>query len=86
MQIHLDVLEEEIVQVGEGSFAAAVPIRPPRESLDSLQDVGLFFRREQVGHVSRVEDHADVLQEGLVLDLLVVEQEHDLLPVGTRLF
>ena len=36
---------------------------------------------EEVGHLARVEDVVDVLEEGLLDDLRVGEEEHELLPL-----
>jgi len=56
-----------------------------RHSLHLLDDLCLLVGGVQVGHVARVENHADVLHESLVLDLTVSEQEHRVLPFTARL-
>ena len=49
--------------------------------LNSFKNFGFFFRDEQIGHLARVEDHRDVFEERLILDLFVGEEEDDLLTV-----
>ena len=73
MQISLDILEEDIVEIGERSLAAHVPVLRPRDRLHPLQDVCLLLRQEEIRHFTGVQDHADVLEEGLVLDLHVIQ-------------
>jgi len=53
--------------------------------LHFLDDLRLLLGAVQVGHVTCVEDHADIFHERLILDLTVREQEHRLSTVTTRL-
>eukprot|EP00965_Chrysotila_dentata_P080969 2672562-Pleurochrysis_carterae.AAC.1 len=46
------------------------------------QDRFGLIRREERGHLARVQDGVDVLQEGLALDLAVAQQEGHLLAVA----
>ena len=57
----------------------------PGDGLHLLNDLGLLVRGVEVGHVAGVEDHADVLHEALVLDLVVREQEHRRLALAAAL-
>ena len=53
--------------------------------LHLLDDLGLLVRGEQVRNIGRVEDHVDVLEEGLLLDLRVAEEEDGRFSIAARL-
>lgn len=56
------------------------------DSLHFVDNLRLLVGREDVGDVARVEDHTDVLHEGLIFDLVVGKQEHRLLTLSPGLF
>ena len=78
MEVALDVGQKYLVEVGERALASHISAGRLAVSLHPLQDLSLLLRLKQVGHLARVEDHADVLHEGLIFDLEVGEQEHNL--------
>ncbi len=49
--------------------------------LNPLQDLRLLLGGKEVRHLAGVQDHTDVLKEGLVLDLEIGEQEDNVLAV-----
>ena len=53
--------------------------------LHFFNQLRFFIWREQVWNVSCVENHVDVLHVGLLLDLLIVEEEDGLQSISTRL-
>ncbi|KAH3867085.1 hypothetical protein DPMN_030210 [Dreissena polymorpha] len=55
------------------------------DSLHFLNELRLLVLREEVRHISRVEDHTYVLHERLVLDLGVSKQEHSRLALTASL-
>ena len=57
----------------------------PGDRLHLLNDLCLLISRVEVGHVGRVQNHVDVLHEGLVFDLVVAEEEHGLLALCSGL-
>jgi hypothetical protein len=53
---------------------------------DFLYDFGSFFKGEQVGHLSIVEDVTDVFHHGFIDDLGVGKQENALFVLQTSCF
>ena len=60
-----------------------VRVNPSRPVLAYLHNLLFLIGREQVGHLARVEERVDILEERLLLDLRVGQEEHGWLAKAT---
>ncbi len=75
----LAAARDEIAVEGDGAEVVLAGHGRARGRRDGFADFGFFVGRENVGNLARVEQGVNVLEEGLVLDLRVVEQKDNLL-------
>lgn len=75
VQVLFHPLNEEVVHRKGRDFHLPTLLGPGCH-LHLLHQVGLLVSSEDVGHVARVQEHVDVFDEGLILDLAVTEEEH----------
>lgn len=78
MKVGFDSINEEVVH---GQWCDVnLPPFCLSNALNFLNDVSPLVRRKDVRHVSRVQQHVDVLNERFVLYLVVAKQEGCFLP------
>ncbi|KAG5833570.1 hypothetical protein ANANG_G00277300 [Anguilla anguilla] len=76
VQLAPAALQEHVEERQRAAVRLLVPLALAVQDPHPLADLRLLVHGKQVGHLPRVQQVADVLQEGLQLDLRVGEEEH----------